>query len=83
MIKDKDEFVTDITLPGESNASGKVTMTVINIQKFSKESVTKPSDYNVEVQRVYFLDEAHRSYNPVGSFWLILWHQIEMQYRLR
>ena len=68
LIKDKDEFVTDITLPGESNASGKVTMTVINIQKFSKESVTKPSDYNVEVQRVYFLDEAHRSYNPVGSF---------------
>lgn len=43
-------------------------MTVINIQKFSKDSVTKPSDYNIDVQRVYFLDEAHRSYNPTGSF---------------
>lgn len=68
LIKDKEEFSADITNPGESNTSGKVTMTVINIQKFSKESVTKPSDYNVDVQRVYFLDEAHRSYNPTGSF---------------
>lgn len=68
LIKDKDEFVTDITNPGESNTSGKVTMTVINIQKFSRDSVTRPSDYNVDVQRVYFLDEAHRSYNPTGSF---------------
>lgn len=68
LIKDKEAFITDITNSGESNTSGKVTMTVINIQKFSKESVTKPSDYNVDVQRVYFLDEAHRSYNPTGSF---------------
>lgn len=68
LIKDKEEFIADIVNPGESNTSGKVTMTVINIQKFSKESVTKPSDYNVDVQRVYFLDEAHRSYNPTGSF---------------
>lgn len=68
LIKDKEEFITDITNPGESNSRGKVTMTVINIQKFSTESVTKPSDYNVDVQRVYFLDEAHRSYNPTGSF---------------
>jgi type I restriction enzyme R subunit len=68
LIKDKEDFITDITNPGESNTSGKVTMTVLNIQKFSKESVTKPSDYNVDVQRVYFLDEAHRSYNPTGSF---------------
>ena len=68
LIKDKEEFIADITNPGESNTSGKVTMTVINIQKFSKESVTKPLDYNVDVQRVYFLDEAHRSYNPTGSF---------------
>ena len=68
LIKNKNEFVSDIINPGESNTSGKMTMTVINIQKFSKESVTKPADYNVDVQRVYFLDEAHRSYNPTGSF---------------
>lgn len=68
MIKDKKQFIDDIVNPGESNTSGKTTMTVLNIQKFSKESVTKPVDYNVNVQRVYFLDEAHRSYNPTGSF---------------
>lgn len=68
MIKDKKQFVNDIINPGESNTSGKTTMTVLNIQKFSKESVTKPADYNVNVQRIYFLDEAHRSYNPTGSF---------------
>ena len=68
MIKDKKQFIDDIVNPGESNTSCKTTMTVLNIQKFSKESVTKPADYNVNVQRIYFLDEAHRSYNPTGSF---------------
>ena len=68
MIKDKKQFIDDIVNPGESNTSGKTTMTVLNIQKFSKESVTKPADYNVNVQRVYFLDAAHRSSNPTGSF---------------
>ena len=68
MIKDKKQFIDDIVNPGESNTRGKTTMTVLNIQKFSKESVTKPADYNVNVQRIYFLDEAHRSYNPTGSF---------------
>ena len=28
----------------------------------------RKADYDVNVQRVYFLDEAHRSYNPKGSF---------------
>lgn len=52
LIKDKNEFISDITLPGESNTSGKVTMTVINIQKFSKDSVTKPADYNVDLHSI-------------------------------
>ncbi|WP_409456442.1 UvrB domain 3-containing protein, partial [Sphingobacterium sp.] len=36
--------------------------------KFSEESVARAADYNVNVQRIYFLDEAHRSYKPTGSF---------------
>lgn len=40
----------------------------MNIQKFTEESVARKSDYDVDVQRIYFLDEAHRSYNPKGSF---------------
>ncbi|MFM6726057.1 MAG: UvrB domain 3-containing protein, partial [Dolichospermum sp.] len=30
--------------------------------------VIKTQDYDVNIQRVYFLDEVHRSYNPKGSF---------------
>ena len=41
----------------------------MNIQKFSEDSrATKQSDYDLNIQRVYFLDEVHRSYNPRGSF---------------
>lgn len=68
MISSKDEFARTISEPGETNKSGKTSITVVNIQKFSEETVAKASDYNIDVQRVYFMDEAHRSYNPKGSF---------------
>ncbi len=68
MINSKDEFKEHISAVGEADKSGRISITVVNIQKFSTESVTKQSDYNVSVQRVYFMDEAHRSYNPQGSF---------------
>ncbi|MBQ7588417.1 MAG: type I restriction endonuclease subunit R [Lachnospiraceae bacterium] len=68
LVDSKEEFKSNIAAVGEQDKSGKRIITVVNIQKFSTESVTKQSDYNVNVQRVYFLDEAHRSYNPKGSF---------------
>ena len=68
LVNSKDSFIGQITEVGEADNSGKSTITGVNIQKFSKDSVTKQSEYNVKVQRVYFLDEAHRSYNPKGSF---------------
>lgn len=67
-INSKEDFIKNIQTTGTSNNTGKATITVVNIQKFSKESVVKKSDYAVNVQRVYFLDEAHRSYKPTGSF---------------
>lgn len=67
-VDSKEDFVTNISSIGEADKSGKIAFTVVNIQKFSAESVTKKADYNVNVQRVYFMDEAHRSYNPKGSF---------------
>lgn len=67
-INSKDDFVTNIESAGETNNTGTDTITVVNIQKFSKESIARKSDYNINVQRIYFLDEAHRSYNPTGSF---------------
>lgn len=51
------------------NHSGKPEITVVNIQKFKDDpDVVSTQDYNVDIQRVYFLDEVHRSYNPTGSF---------------
>lgn len=68
MINSKEDFKDHISVVGEVDKSGKISITVVNIQKFYKEAVAKQSDYNVNVQRVYFLDEAHRSYKPTGSF---------------
>ncbi|NCC00720.1 MAG: type I restriction endonuclease subunit R, partial [Clostridia bacterium] len=68
LVSSKEDFKQNIAAVGEADKSGKTTITVVNIQKFSDESVTKQADYNVSVQRVYFMDEAHRSYNPNGSF---------------
>lgn len=67
-INSKEEFINNIQTTGTSNNTGKLTIIVVNIQKFSKDSIVKKSDYAVNVQRVYFLDEAHRSYKPTGSF---------------
>jgi type I restriction enzyme, R subunit len=51
------------------NHSGRPEITVVNIQKFQDDpDVVRIEDYDVNIQRVYFLDEVHRSYNPQGSF---------------
>lgn len=51
------------------NYSGKREITVVNIQKFKDDAdLLQSSDYNINLQRVYFLDEVHRSYDPKGSF---------------
>lgn len=51
------------------NLSGKKEITVVNIQKFKEDTnLLKTNDYDINTQRIYFLDEVHRSYNPTGSF---------------
>ncbi|MBQ7895103.1 MAG: type I restriction endonuclease subunit R, partial [Oscillospiraceae bacterium] len=67
-VNSKEDFIKNIRTIGAANNSGEDTITVVNIQKFSMESVARKADYDVNVQRVYFMDEAHRSYNPKGSF---------------
>ena len=67
-VNSKEAFINNIRTIGTANNSGEDTITVVNIQKFSTESVARKADYDVNVQRIYFLDEAHRSYNPKGSF---------------
>ena len=52
-----------------SNLSGAQEITVVNIHKFKDEgNVLAEKDYDINIQRVYFLDEVHRSYDPKGSF---------------
>jgi type I restriction enzyme R subunit len=64
------DFVKSIrTTTAIHNHSGKPEITVVNIQKFSEEAnVVQRQDYDISIQRIYFLDEVHRSYNPQGSF---------------
>ena len=52
------------------NDSGVDEIMVVNIQKFEEdhEKVVMPLTYNINLQRVFFIDEAHRGYNPQGSF---------------
>jgi type I restriction enzyme R subunit len=51
------------------NFSGKPEITVVNIHKFQDDpDVIKTVDYDVNIQRIYFLDEVHRSYKYAGNF---------------
>lgn len=69
-VNSKDDLLKDFRKRGAiHNLSGKREITVVNIQKFKEDTeLLKTSDYDISVQRIYFLDEVHRSYNPTGSF---------------
>lgn len=64
------EFLNDIKkVSAINNHSGESEITVINIQKFTEDSMVATNlDYDINIQRIYFLDEAHRSYNPKGNY---------------
>lgn len=69
-VNSKQEFIQDIKVGGAiHNDSGLTEITVVNIQKFSEDSVVvNLPNYGINTQRIYFLDEAHRSYNPKGNY---------------
>ena len=69
-IDSREAFAKDIKqIAAIHNSSGEAEITVVNIQKFKDDpAVLKNTDYNLKIQRVFFLDEVHRSYNPKGSF---------------
>ncbi|MFR8990262.1 MAG: type I restriction endonuclease subunit R [Fusobacterium sp.] len=50
-------------------SSGEREITVVNIQRFEedREKVELPP-YATNLQRIFIIDEAHRGYNPKGSF---------------
>ena len=69
-VNSKDELLKNFRLKqATSNLSGKREITVVNIQKFKDDAdILINNDYDINTQRIYFLDEVHRSYNPKGSF---------------
>ena len=60
----------DKPLGTKNNAASIGDVCVVNIQKFIDESgmPQAKNDYNAKVQRIFFVDEAHRSYSMLGSF---------------
>ena len=67
-VNSRENFIAAIQRAGNASTTGKRSITVVNIQKFSDESVAKEPKFNVNVQRIYFIDEAHRGYKWDGSF---------------
>ncbi len=69
--KSRTELMDDIASRAiTDNNEGKLEIMVVNIQKF-KEDKTKvkvDDSYSTNLQRIFFIDEAHRGYNPQGSF---------------
>lgn len=70
IVDSKDAFAKSLHKKSAiHNLQGKPEITVVNIQKFKDETdAGRSKDYDISVQRIYFVDEAHRSFNPYGSF---------------
>lgn len=69
--KSREELMKDIASRSiTQNNEGKLEIMVVNIQKFKedKAKVQVDDSYSTNLQRIFFIDEAHRGYNPKGSF---------------
>lgn len=67
----RNELMADIKKNvAKENNEGLDEIMVVNIQLFKEdhEKVDLSNGYNTNLQRVFFIDEAHRGYNPRGSF---------------
>lgn len=61
-----EQFRTNQALEG---TSGKPEITVVNIQRFAEDKTkVRLPEYATNLQRIFIIDEAHRGYNPTGSF---------------
>ena len=69
-VSSKVEFAKELKKPLDSSNDGIGTICIVNIQKLMEESKMPHVEnvYDVKVQRIFFVDEAHRSYNLHGEF---------------
>lgn len=68
--EDKAAFAKELNKPLSTNVGTKSIgeICVVNIQKFEGKMPEAKNDYKANVQRVFFVDEAHRSYSTTGEF---------------
>ncbi len=67
----REELMADIrNIDLTENAEGRAEIMVVNIQRFEQnhDKIQIGPTYGTRLQRVFFIDEAHRGYNPKGSF---------------
>ena len=69
-VENKKEFESELNRPISNHISTTTDgeITVVNIQKFDDEMPVAKNDYNAKIQRIFFVDEAHRSYKADGEF---------------
>lgn len=69
-VDDREELMATFqNNKAQENDTGEHEIIVVNIQKLKdSDGKINVSKYATNIQRIYFLDEAHRDYNPKGSF---------------
>lgn len=69
-VEDRDSLMeTFKNTKAQQGTDGTAEIIVVNIQKLKdSDGKVHVPNYAVNIQRIYFLDEAHRDYNPKGSF---------------
>lgn len=71
-VDSRDEFAAELqrALDKKANQTALGSCVVVNIQKFSDSLPTIRNDYNANIQRIIYVDEAHRSYSKgTGEFY--------------
>jgi len=71
-IDSKDKFLIELAKPISVSKSmvSLGSCTIVNIQKFSESLPENTNSYGHKVQRIFFVDEAHRSYSKsTGEFY--------------
>ncbi|MDW2906560.1 DEAD/DEAH box helicase family protein [Mesomycoplasma ovipneumoniae] len=67
--RNKEELMAQFqTSHATEGTDGKMEITVVNIQRFDEKDKINIPDYSVNLQRIFIIDEAHRSYKKGGSF---------------
>jgi type I restriction enzyme R subunit len=69
-VDSKDKLMEQFrTRQSQQGSTGEKEITVVNIQKFKEDhDAVNLAEYDINLQRIFIVDEAHRGYKPEGSF---------------